>query len=148
MKDPIQIGSTDPRYGDWLALRQRILRDPLGLRYAGEDVAAEADDRHLLQFGEEGNLLGGLAVRIDPAEPRRWKIRQVAVDEPWQRRGIGRRLMKFAMDAARVEGAGEIVLHSRAAVIAFYEALGFRVVGEAFEEVGIPHRKMTIDLGE
>ena len=146
MDVPVWISSGDRRYPDWVALRQRILRDPLGLRYSDEDLAAEAADRHLLQYGDDGELVGGLIVRNVPGEPASWKIRQVAVKESLQGRGIGRILMDAAIDRAREEGVSGIVLHSRAPVVGFYEAIGFHVVGDPFEEVGIPHRKMTMAI--
>lgn len=50
------------------------------------------------------------------------------------------------MNVARTEGISELVLHSREGVVSFYGKLGFTVVGEPFEEVGIPHRRMEITL--
>ena len=141
--DLIWIDSEDFRFGEWVALRQRILRDPLGLVYSELDLEAESRERHLVAE-QSGQLLGGLAVRA--LTSRRWKIRQFAVQESEQRKGRGRLLMQHAMNAARTEGISELVLHSREGVVSFYGKLGFTVVGEPFEEVGIPHRRMEITL--
>jgi predicted GNAT family N-acyltransferase len=35
-----------------------------------------------------------------------------------------------------------MILHARATAVPFYLRLGYTVVGEPFEEVGIPHRGM------
>lgn len=145
MDAPTWIGTGDGRYPEWVALRQIVLRDPLGLRYSEEDLAVETTERHLLQL--DGDLLlGGLIVRELGGTPARWKIRQVAVREDRRGRGIGKGLMGAAIARAREEGIAGIVLHARAGVVDFYEALGFEVVGEEFEEVGIPHRRMVLEL--
>lgn len=141
----VWIDTDSPRFPEWVELRQRVLRDPLGLRYSEEDLAAERDQRHLLAIDPASDdLLGGLAVADLGGDPKVWKIRQVAIAAVQQGRGIGRDLMLIAMQEAREKDVGEIILHSRADVVPFYEKLGFVVVGEEFLEVGIPHRKMVI----
>lgn len=141
--DLLWIDSEDFRFREWVALRQLILRDPIGLIYTETDLEAERDERHLI-MERSGRLLGGLAVKVLTEE--RWKIRQVAVTESERGTGLGVLVMKHAMSVAMEESVTEIVLHARETVVAFYEKLGFSVVGEPFEEVGIPHRRMEITL--
>lgn len=141
--DLLWIDTEDFRFSAWVALRQVILRDPIGLVYSEADLESERKERHLLAL-RSGALAGGLVVR--ELTRGRWKIRQVAVTEPQQGRGIGTLLMQHAMAAAVAEEISQIVLHSRAGVVAFYEKLGYTVAGEPFEEVGIPHRRMEITL--
>ena len=45
---------------------------------------------------------------------------------------------------AHLQGGSEIALHARESAVPFYLALGYGLVGEPFEEVGIPHRKMRL----
>lgn len=137
----IWIRQGDEEFADWLALRDRVLREPLGLCFSTADLEEEIGDRHLLGFSEN-RLVGGLAVRIQGDFGNIWKIRQVAVDPSFQGRGIGKKLMEVAEAAACGEEVGELTLHSRAAVVRFYERLGFAVEGEPFVEVGLPHRRM------
>jgi len=40
----------------------------------------------------------------------------------------------------------EIQIHARDDVTAFYEQLGFEIVGEPFDEVGIKHQHMLMAL--
>ena len=52
-----------------------------------------------------------------------------AVDRPWQRQGLGRRLLEWLERPARVAGLARIVLEVRAdnaGARAFYERLGYR----------------------
>jgi ribosomal protein S18 acetylase RimI-like enzyme len=135
---------SEPGFREWLDLRQRVLREPLGLVYTAADLDAERDDRHLLALGDEGKVIGGLLVRGKSQPPGVWKIRQVAVEPTFQGRGIGRHLMTQIAREADAAGISTLVLHSRESVCGFYEKLGYRIEGEAFDEIGIPHRRMSL----
>jgi len=141
----LSIDVSHALYPEWFSLRQRLLRDPLGISFSEKEHQAEQEDHQLVALAGE-QLLGGLLIRIAGLPLGSWKIRQVAVDPVFQGKGIGRRLMEEVIRRARVEGIEQLVLHSRKPVCGFYEALGFEVVGEPFEEVGIPHRKMILSL--
>lgn len=141
--DLFWIELEDFRFQEWVALRQVLLRDPIGLIYSEADMEAEREERHLIAE-DSGKIVGGLAVKV--LTPARWKIRQVAVAASAQGRGLGAFLMQHAMSVAEDESVREIILHSREAVVSFYEKLGFATVGEPFEEVGLPHRRMEITL--
>ena len=135
------IDKGDPLMAEWTALRNRILREPLGLRITEADFEEEKDDRHLVGV-IDGKVVGGLMVRTTVQPGGAWKIRQFAVDPECQGRGLGASLMKTAEVTAVEEGITEIVLNSREGVIGFYRKFGFQSEGDVFEEVGIPHRKM------
>tara|TARA_R110000850_G_scaffold30231_18_gene83407 strand:+ start:2743 stop:3189 length:447 start_codon:yes stop_codon:yes gene_type:complete len=139
------IDHLHPFFPEWVALRQRVLRDPLGLHYSDEDLIAEQGDRHLVGFVGK-TLSGGLVVSSRELPSDTLRIRQVAVEDAAQGMGIGRDLMLEAITRAREDGIQQILLHSRAPVIPFYEKLGFVSEGETFYEVGIPHRRMTLRL--
>lgn len=132
-------------FEDWVALRQRVLREPLGLMYSHTDIHAERSQRHLTGWMKD-NLVGGLILTDQGMPPGDCKIRQVAVRERIQGTGIGRELMEVAMDAAREDGYQRVVIHSRKNVIPFYSRLGFVEEGEKFFEVGLPHKRMVLEL--
>lgn len=131
-------------YWEALQLRDRILRAPLGLEYSEEDLAAESDQVHVIAR-ERGEIVGTLLLR--GAAEGLVQMRQVAVAEKKQGRGIGRDLVKFAESLVWAECGDEIYLHAREGVAEFYEALGYEREGEVFTEVGIPHIKMRKRLG-
>lgn len=132
------------QYWEALVLRNALLRAPLGLDFSDEDVAAEAEQVHVVAL-EKGEIIGTLLLR--GAEGGLVQMRQVAVTPKRQGRGIGRDLVKFAEALVWAERGDEIFLHAREAVIPFYEALDYEPVGEIFVEVGIPHLKMRKRLG-
>jgi len=133
----IMHGSAE--YKAELALRDRILRKPLGLNLFEEDLSDEAGDVHLGAF--EGGKLAGVLV-LTRADERSVRMRQVAVDEDRQRGGVGKALVAAAEREAAVLGYARMTLHARQTAVGFYERLGYTAVGEPFTEVGIPHRAM------
>jgi len=128
-----------PEWEQALRLRERELRTPLGLTYSADDLAAEADEWHFAA-AEEGEIIASLNMK--PVMPGVWKMRQVVVDPAWRGLGIGAALVNFSEAAARRHGISEITLHARAAVVAFYQKLGYTAEGPEFIEVTLPHRRM------
>jgi predicted GNAT family N-acyltransferase len=80
---------------------------------------------------------GRIVFRPDSA-----KIGRMAVLQTWRRRGVGRALLNTLIRIAAERQASRLVLHAQVHAIPFYTAHGFQVVGEEFEEAGIPHRRM------
>ena len=132
-------------YWQALVFRDQMLRAPLGLDFSEEDIAAEAGEVHVIAH-ERGEIVGTLCLKH--AGGALVQMRQVAVADNKQGRGIGRDLVKFAESLVWAERGDEIFLHAREPVIGFYEALGYVGVGEKFTEVGIPHLKMRKKLAE
>ena len=139
-----QLKFGTPEQRESVELRRRVLRKPLGLDFSPQELAAEKEQFHLAVL-EQGKVCGVALLVV--LSSRSAKVRQVALDLPWQGRGLGRRLMEFVESFALQKGIQILELHSREAVVPFYEKLGYKKVGNRFVEVGIPHWKMTKDLG-
>ena len=128
-----------------IELRLEILRKPLGLTFSEEFLEKEKNDWHIGYFDTKGDLLGCLI--LTPVEDQtQLKMRQVAVNKSVQGQGIGSDLVRFSELFATEKGFQTIVLNARATAVPFYLQLGYNCEGEPFEEVGIPHRKMTKQL--
>lgn len=138
-----QVQHGTAAYAATVALRHAVLREPLGLHFDPRELLAERDSFHLAcRLG--GRLVG--CVVLKPLDNRQVRLRQMAVAEGFQRRGIGRRLVTYAESFLRRQGYREIVLHARQTAAGFYEALGYAEEGERFTEVGIPHFRMRKEL--
>ena len=131
-------------YDQSLDLREKVLRKPLGMVLNRENLAAEESDVHLGAF-IESRLVGCLVLTPVP-ETKALKMRQVAVDSEFQGKGIGAEMVRFSEDFAQKEGYQKMVLHARKVVLGFYLSLGYKAVGEEFEEIGIPHFKMEKEM--
>ncbi len=126
-------------YGQALILRNRLLRRPLGLCLYDEVLSAEKDFLHFGAF-QEGQLLATLL--LVPEENGLYRMKQVAVEEAFQRQGIGLGLLQFCEAALWEKGAVGIVLHARKTAEPFYVKAGYVPTREPFTEVGIPHQAM------
>ena len=133
----IVFGTED--YQKAVSVRDSVLRKPLGLQYTAEQLQTEGDSRHLVcRLGSE--IVG--TVILKPESPKVVRMRQFAVKEEHQRKGVGRFLAIKSEDLAKQEGFEEILLHARESVLPFYEKLGYQAEGERFTEVTLPHLKM------
>ncbi|NLE37624.1 MAG: GNAT family N-acetyltransferase [Pirellulaceae bacterium] len=133
----IAHGSTE--YDATVELRRRWLREPLGLHFTAEELAADARSRHLAAYLAD-ELVG--CVVITPIDEQTMRMRQLIVRPDRQGQGVGTALIERAETVAREAACTRMVLHARATAIALYKRLGYRDVGEPFIEVGIPHQAM------
>lgn len=136
------IEHNSPEYWQEVDLRYRVLRQPLGLEFKEEDLAAEADQIHMCAY-HNGKLAGCLLLVI--VDENTVKMRQVAVEPELQRQGIGQKLVSYAEYYAIENGYCRIELHARQTAVHFYLDLAYQIIGDPFLEVGIPHRKMVKD---
>lgn len=130
-------------FGVECALRDELLRRPLGMDLFEEDLESEREQWHFGLFAEEALVACGVVVPLGEGVA---KVRQVAVGEAWQGKGLGRRLMAGIEEELVRRGILEVELHARREVVDFYLSLDYAVVGEEFEEVGLPHLKMGKSL--
>jgi N-acetylglutamate synthase-like GNAT family acetyltransferase len=130
-------------YLQMVHLRNEILRKPLGLSFDKEELEQEKVDILMGAF-EDDRLLGCcLMSRMDAATIR---LRQMAVPNNMQGKGIGRALMIFAENIARDLGYKKLCMHARTTAVGFYQKLGYTITGEEFTEVTIPHYVMEKSL--
>jgi predicted GNAT family N-acyltransferase len=74
------------------------------------------------------------------------KMRQVAVDERAQGKGIGSKLVLKSEEISQYNNATELMCHARKTAVPFYLKLGYNTIGDEFSEVNIPHFKMSKSL--
>src|SRR5919107_2861518 len=120
----IDYGS--PEYQQMVQLRNDILRKPLGLAFQKEELEKEADDILIGAF-EDDRMLG--CCMLIETEPGTVRLRQMAVLNKLQGKGVGRALMQFAENIARDRGFKRITMHARKSATGFYEKLGYVVSG-------------------
>lgn len=138
-----QVPHGSAAYDASVALRNDVLRKPLGLELTREELELERSDYHLV-CEDDGELVGCLV--LVPQGNDEIKMRQVAVSPQARGQGIGRALTQFAEEFARQRGFAMMTLHARATAVPFYERLGYERVGDQFEEVTIPHWSMQKGL--
>ena len=97
----------------------------------------DAECVHILAF-VDGEPVGTGRIDIE----KDGKIGRVAVLAAARRHGVGRAVMEHLHEIARRGGLSHVWCHAQVAAVPFYERLGYRVVGEVFDEAGIGHVRM------
>ena len=134
-----QIDHGSAEYGQMIRLRDEILRKPLRLSFTKEELDREKEDILIGAFDDHLMLGCCLLTIIDKQTVR---LRQMAVLNKLQRMGIGASLMYYAENIARDRGYTNLIMHARDVAAGFYEKLGYKISGEKFTEVNIPHYLM------
>jgi len=130
-------------YLQMVKLRDDILRRPLGFTFTPEELEAEKDNMLIAAF-EDDRILG--CCMLVEERPEVIRLRQMAVLNDLQGKGIGRALMQFAENIARDHGYKIIMMHARKHALGFYEKMGYEAKGDEFTEVTIPHIAMEKQL--
>ena len=138
-----QIDHGTREYQQMVELRNEILRKPLGLSFDAEELTRETEDILIAAFEEDKMLGCCLLTKVDPKCVR---LRQMAVQNNLQGKGIGAAMMNYAENVARDAGYHKLIMHARKTATGFYEKIGYKVTGKEFEEITIPHYVMEKKL--
>ncbi|HQW91452.1 MAG: GNAT family N-acetyltransferase [Chitinophagaceae bacterium] len=138
-----QIDHGTIEYQQMVKLRYEILRQPLGLSFTTDELDREKEDILIGAFDEDEMLACCMLTKTGHTSVR---LRQMAVQNNLQGKGIGGSMMNFAEILARDKGYKKLIMHARETAVGFYEKLGYKVVGDKFIEVTIPHYVMEKSL--
>ncbi|ELZ34998.1 acyltransferase [Halogeometricum pallidum JCM 14848] len=137
---------TEAEREDAFAVRYDVFVDEQGVDEElewDEHDEPDAEATHLVAYDDD--IVVG-AARFRPYDEETAKVERVVVAENRRGEGWGERLMDVAEDEARESGFSRVKLHAQTRVREFYESLGYRAVGEEFEDAGIPHVEMRKPL--
>lgn len=124
-------------------MRDEILRKPLGLSFSQSELDSEKDNLLIGAF-EDDQMLG--CCMIVENNPSKAQLRQIAVLNNLQGKGIGRALVLFAENLARDHGYKTMCMDARKNTVHFFEKMGYKVTGDEFNKLTIPHLQMEKEL--
>ncbi len=134
-------------YAEYLApiktIRTKVFQEEQAITPELEFDGLDHIATHLLAY-LDGKPVG--TARIRSLDKKTLKIERLAVLPGARRKGIGKQLTEKALDFAQEHHYQTALLNSQLYIKSLYEKLGFRQVGEVFEEAGIPHIKMKKQL--
>lgn len=125
------------------ALRRTVFIEEQNVPEADEMDDLDADAIHLLATDDADRPVATarLLVRDDIG-----KIGRVCVLADQRGTGMGAALMRAAIDALAARGVRQVRLGSQTHAMGFYEKLGFVAEGPVYDDAGIPHRDMALNL--
>jgi predicted GNAT family N-acyltransferase len=133
-----------PEYDETISLRYEVLRKPLGMEYDPMDLSREYDQIHIGIYNKEFLLMGCLVLQA--SDEKRIKMRQVAVSERFQKKGVGAAMVAYSERIAQENNFKTMYCHARDTAVPFYKKMGYAKLGDEFTEVGIPHYQMEKQL--
>ena len=100
----------------------------------------DTNSRHFLALNDDNKPIG--TARLTPEG----QIGRMAVLKELRGNGIGKTLLKLAINGAKNAGFTAVFLHAQEHAIDFYKQEQFVEEGKLFMEAGISHRLMTKQL--
>lgn len=135
------------RPADWKRERRQLL----GIRFAvfvdeqGVPPELEPDDNdadacHVLATIRDGESIGTARLLMNG------HIGRMAVLAHARRQGVGSALLQHLVEVARERGLQQVFLHAQLKAMPFYARHGFVAHGPVFDDAGIDHRAMRLEL--
>ena len=140
----VKTGSWDVWGAQAHPLRKAVFVDEQKIPAELEWDAADATALHALAVNRLGAGLGtGRLVDLGQGSG---KIGRMAVLRDVRGARVGRLVLDALLKAAQDRGLTRVLLHAQSTAVGFYLRAGFRPEGAIFEEAGIAHQEMVIDL--
>ena len=138
--------------GDWNTLGRDAmrLRMQVFVREQGIPEEIEADEYDVTSLHAVATNGLGMCVATGRMLPGRgdgvMRIGRMAVSRPLRGSQLGRVVLDALVDAARKHGKRQVELHAQCTAESFYRRAGFVVQGAPYDEAGIAHVTMVLDL--
>lgn len=124
----IKIPRTREDFKAYYDLRYRVLRQPWGQVKDTEKDDYEPISQHFMAVDEDsGDIVG--VVKVFEKSPGMGWVSHLAVDYKYQKKGIGKMLLQAVELASRESGYKILGCMSRLNTTAYFEKLGFQIVG-------------------
>lgn len=135
----VEYGSED--YKKTVRLRDKVMREPLGLSIDNDDLSFERNATVLAVL--DGDAILGTGV-FEQKDEDTIKIRYVCVDSALQRSGVGRQLIEEIENRVRKQGIKRIYMEARVSAAEFYKKFQFHEYGNIYlmKEAPVEHIRM------
>jgi YbgC/YbaW family acyl-CoA thioester hydrolase len=140
----LKLGSWQDLQNAASALRQEVFVEEQEIPQELEWDEHDATAVHALVTNKLGQPVA--TGRLLQPHPKVSQIGRMAVSKPLRGGNLGRMVMDALTDVARQRGDQQIILHAQCSAEPFYRRLGFKAHGEVFQDAGIDHIEMTLQL--
>ena len=135
-----KVPSSSEEFKKYDLFRWKILRKPIGKSIESLKDEYEDSSYHLIGVIDNKIIACG---RLHFNNAYEAQIRYMAIDEHYQRKGIGVKVIELLEAEAKKKQINKIVLNARNHVIEFYEKSGYKAVRKyEGSDTGIPHTTM------
>ena len=128
MKYNIVQPLTKTEFENYYFFRWKILRKPLGLNIKSVKDNLEDLSIHLMITNQSKEIIAvGRMHFLDNSNKDVAQVRYMAVDDNFQRIGLGKKMLKKFEIMARNKRVKKIILHARESAIEFYKKNGYKI---------------------
>ncbi len=131
------------KLSDAHSVRAEVFQREQGIS-AADDYDGQDDIAEQFVAYEDGKPIGTARYRVLPDKVG--KVERVAVIKAHRGKKVGHAIMESVSETAKEQGLAKLVLDSQLSAADFYESLGYQKDGDEFDEVGISHIKMVLEL--
>ena len=122
------------------AIRETVFVNEQQVPLVLEWDALDQDCWHVLALDAQKHPIG--TGRLTP----QCSIGRMAVVAEWRGKGVGDALLRRLIALATAKAWPEISLHAQLGAIDFYRKHGFKAYGPEYQEAGIAHQSMRLNL--
>ena len=135
-----KVPSSSEEFKKYDLFRWKILRKPIGKSIESLKDEYEDSSYHLIGVIDNKIIACG---RLHFNSDNEAQIRYMAINENFQRKGIGIKIIELLEAEAKKKQINKIVLNARNHVIEFYAKSGYKAVRKyEGSDTGIPHTTM------
>ncbi|MDQ3109501.1 MAG: GNAT family N-acetyltransferase [Bacteroidota bacterium] len=128
-------------FDNYYRLRWEVLRKPWNQPLGSEKDEHENSSVHVMAIDERGECVG--VSRLQFNSPEEAQVRFMGVRDDQQGKGVGKMLMNYLEEKAKVKGAKKMMLQARENAVPFYLSIGYVEPKKTFLLWGIiQHYKM------
>jgi putative N-acetyltransferase (TIGR04045 family) len=135
-------GPTDLRGA--LHVREQVFIREQGVSRTEEIDGRDQHAQHVVALEPSSeHVIGTLRLLVDAPTA---KVGRVAVERHWRRHGVAARMLALALARAHEQGCTRVRLAAQLTATSVYRRAGFTVESEPFQEAGIEHVWMGLEL--
>ena len=139
-----RVPKNKDEFNEYDLFRWRLLRKPIGKTIESLKDEYEDNSFHLIGVIDNQIVACGRLHFIDNSKAQ---IRYMAVDEKYQRKGLGSSILSLLESHAKKNNADKIILNARDHAIKFYATAKYKILKRYYgSDTGIPHTTMVKDI--
>ncbi len=130
---------------DVFAIRDKVFVEEQGIPYELEHDDKDSEAIFALAFEEGEDFKKPVATGRLLFLEENFKIGKIATLKEYRGMGYGDFVVRMLIDKAFTMGAKQIFVDAQVTAVDFYKKIGFRNIGEEFEEAGIKKQPMVVE---
>ncbi|WEV45374.1 GNAT family N-acetyltransferase [Streptococcaceae bacterium ESL0687] len=131
-------------YLDALRIRNKVFVEEQGVPYSMEVDEEEPLCIHFVLYNDDQEAVA--TARLLPKNEKEFVLQRMAVLKEFRGQGFAKTLVEDLLAFSKAEKFKKINLHAQLTAKGFYQTFGFEEFGQIFDEAGIDHINMAMEI--